>query len=366
MTTAVAAHAAPLDLDELLRGAFKVGASDIHFRVDQTPRYRINGELRSFEIPPLGASQMAAIAAALVGEERLRRLPQHQELEFALLRPGLGRFRVALFHENARLAISMRVIPLEIPDLKALRLPPVLRRVAEFNRGLVLITGATGMGKSTTAASLLALIAESSARHIVTIEDPIEYVIPSRVGTVTQREVGRDTLSFADGLRASLRQDPNVLFVGELRDRDTIAITLQAAESGHLVLATFHTSDTISTISRLVGMYPTEEQQPLRLRLSEMLAMTVSQKLLPRAKGPGRVMAAEVMVSAPSTVEAIRDPSKLRNMDSYIASGRFDHGMQCFDQHLVELLEGELITFETARAAASRPADFVRSLQFTR
>lgn len=352
-------------LQAMLAGAFRVGASDIHFRVGQSPRYRVAGSLRHFDIPPISHEQMNNIVLGLLRQTGIKELPSN-ELEFSFEQKDVGRFRASLFREAGRLAVTLRTIPAEIPNLNALRLPAVLRRVTEIHRGLVLVTGATGMGKSTTAAAMLSLIGQSRPVHIITIEDPIEFIMPQYAGTVTQREVGRDTPTFYDGLRSALRQDPDVLFIGELRDRETVSLALQAAESGHLVLATFHTSNAVTTINRLAGIFPSEEQIPVRLRLATVLAMAIGLKLLPRAEKVGRVVACEVMVPTPSIVEAIRDPNKTSAIDKHIANGRFDHGMQSFDSHLAELLQAELISLETAKAAATHTADFVRGLQFTR
>ena len=354
-----------MKLQTMLAGAFRVGASDIHFRVGQSPRYRVAGNLRHFDIPPISHEQMNSIVLGLLQQSGIMELPK-QELEFSFEQKNVGRFRASVFREAGRLAVTLRTIPVEIPDLKALRLPAVLRRVTEIQRGLVLVTGATGMGKSTTAAAMLSVIGQSRPVHIITIEDPIEFILPQYAGTVTQREVGRDTPSFYDGLRSSLRQDPDVLFIGELRDRDTVSLALQAAESGHLVLATFHTSNAVTTVNRLAGIFPGDEQLPVRLRLATVLAMSVGLKLLPRANKVGRVVACEVMVPTPSIVEAIREPGKTNNIEKYISNGRYDHGMQSFDDHLLELLQAELISLETAKAAASHPSDLLRSLQFTR
>jgi twitching motility protein PilT len=254
--------------------------------------------------------------------------------------------------------IVMRVIPIEIPTFEDLGLPAVLSTVASHERGLVLVTGVTGSGKSSTQAAMLGHMNQHMRRHIVTLENPIEFLHRDLNSSITQREIGSDTDSFRVGLRAALRQDPDVILIGEMRDTESMDIALKSAETGHLVISTVHTRDAATTISRLVAMFPPDEQQIVRLRLAEQLQAVISQRLLPRKDGSGRVLAAEVMVVTGTIRDCIMDPARLEEMRDLIADGRTTYGSQTFDQHLMELVHTDRVDYEVAKSAASNPGDF--------
>jgi twitching motility protein PilT len=254
--------------------------------------------------------------------------------------------------------IVMRVIPFDVPTFEKLHLPPVLARVAEVERGMVLVTGVTGSGKSSTMAALVNYINAKKNKHIVTLENPIEFLHRDIQSSITQREIGTDTDSFKMGLRAALRQDPDVIMIGEMRDAETIDTAMKAAETGHLLISTLHTADAQSTLMRIMAMFPPEEQEIVRVRLAESLHAVISQRLLPRADGNGRAVAAEVLVATPTIKDLMMDKDRLAEIRDYIAEGREQYGMQTFDQHLADLVQSGEVTFETALAASTRPADF--------
>src|SRR5690606_31552114 len=291
-------------------------------------------------------------------EEVRARIDDLQDYDCGWGVPGIGRFRVNILRQRSSFMIVMRVIPFEVPTFSGLRLPPVLERIADEERGMILVTGVTGSGKSSTMAAMVNRVNSNRSKHIVTLENPIEFLHRDLKGSVTQREVGVDTTSFSQGLRAALRQDPDVIMIGEMRDSETIDIAIKAAETGHLLISTLHTPDAQSTVSRIVSMFPPEEQEVARLRLSESLAAVVSQRLLPRADGKGRVVAAEVMIVTQTIRELIRDSGRISEIRDYIAEGREQYGMQTFDQHLADLVSSGEVTFEVAMAAATRPSDF--------
>jgi twitching motility protein PilT len=279
-----------------------------------------------------------------------------QELDFSFALSGVGRFRVNAFRQRGSLALVIRVIPNRIPDWKELQLPPVLPKLAEEKRGLILVTGTTGSGKSTTLAAMINQINHSRTAHVVTIEDPIEFLFLNKKSSIVQREVGVDTDNFANALRAVLRQDPDVIMIGEMRDTETIDIALKAAETGHLVISTAHTTDTPKTVQRLLSVFSPSEQTLMRMRLAESLRAVVSQRLLPRLDGKGVVPAVEVMVATRAVQECIRDESRTQELGELVAKGRH-YGMQSFDQHLLELLQQGAISKDVALSAATSPAD---------
>jgi twitching motility protein PilT len=264
--------------------------------------------------------------------------------------------------QRATHTVILRVISIEIPSFDQLGLPPVLQKIADLERGMVLVTGVTGSGKSSTLAAIIDYINTKRNAHILTLEDPVEFVHPDKNSSVSQREVGTDSRGFSEGLRAALRQDPDVILVGEMRDFETIDIALKAAETGHLLLSTVHTTDAPSTINRLVAVFPAEQQAGARLRIAENLKASISQRLVRRADGKGRVAAAEIMMTNMSIAECIRDPDKIHEMRGFIERGYGDIGTQSFDQHLTDLYRREIITIDVAKAAASSPADFERAL----
>jgi twitching motility protein PilT len=351
--------------NQLLAAAVKNGASDIHLKAYAPPALRINGALLPVKVPALAPEDTHAIArfilqAARFGGDDIAL--RDWDTSYAV--DDVGRFRCNIFRQKGNFALVLRTIPFDVPTVESLGLPKVVKSMAEYERGLVLLTGVTGSGKSSTLAALVRYINESARAHILTIEDPIEFLHEDKLSRVTQREIGPDTGNFAQALRAGLRQDPDVILVGEMRDLETIEIALQAAETGHLVLSTVHTTDAAKTIGRLCDVFPHDAQQAVRHRLAENLKGTISQRLLPKAQGKGRVVAAEIMVSTESVKDFIIDPDRTHEMADYLAKNRDVYGTQSFDQHLSELYRGGQITLDVAKAAASNPSDFERALSF--
>ncbi len=349
-------------LYRLLRLGIEKGASDIHFQVGYLPLYRFHGDLVELRYKVLTPKDTESIARLLLdADDQKPRDMDFNEMDLAYELPGEGRFRVNISRQRRFYNIVLRVIPLQIRSFEDLNLPGSLGDVANLRRGYVLVTGATGMGKSTTLATMIDTVNTSRKSKIITVEDPIEFVFTHDKSIITQREIGTDTASFPDALRAALRQDPDVIMVGEMRDLQTVDTSLKAAETGHLVFSSIHTNDVASTINRLVSFFPTEEQGQVRNRLAENLKAVVSLRLLANKKKTGRVPAVEVMRSTRSIQECIKDPAKTAEITEYIARGRSD-GMQAFDQHLLDLLRANKISVETAFAAATNPADFQTKL----
>jgi twitching motility protein PilT len=352
-------------MNRLLTVGSQNGASDIHFRPGDPPTYRVNGSLRTLKGERLSADDTRAIAMMMISApERQKEIDALQEFDGSYAVPGVARFRANVYRQRGSLSVIMRIIPSEVPTLDALGLPAVLKKIASSERGLVLVTGATGSGKTSTLAAMIDHINRNESLHILSIEDPIEFLHKNLKSSISQREIGADTASFNVALRAALRQDPDVILVGEMRDTETIDIALKAAETGHLVLSTVHTTDAAKTISRLVSVFPAEEQQMVRIRLADSLMASISQRLLPKADGKGRVVALEIMVQTQTIREYIRTPDKTVGLKDVIEKGRSNYGMQSFDQHLSDLYKSGVIAIETARSAASNPADFERALNF--
>ncbi len=348
----------------LLRKGLESGASDIHFQVGYFPLYRFNGQLVELRYKQLTAEDTEAIAHLLLeGHSQDQDIMGFNEVDLAYEIKDEGRFRVNISRQRRSINIVLRVIPPTIQGFSELNLPRALREIAhEERRGLVLVTGATGMGKSTTLATMINEVNRERKVKIVTIEDPIEFLFAHDKAVITQREIGTDTGSFPAALHAALRQDPDVVMVGEMRDHETVDTSLKAAETGHLVFSSIHTADVASTIGRLVGFFPPEEQEQVRVRIAENLRAIVSLRLLLNKKGDARVPAVEIMRTSRAMQECIKDPSKANEFTEFIARGRPD-GMQTFDQHLLDLLHANKIGLETALDAASNPTDFRTHLE---
>jgi twitching motility protein PilT len=280
--------------------------------------------------------------------------------------PGVGRFRVNILRQRSSFMIVMRVIPFDVPTFDTLKLPPILASIATAERGMILVTGVTGSGKSSTMAAMVNHINQTQNKHIVTLENPIEFLHRDINCSVTQREIGVDTDDFRAGLRAAMRQDPDVVLIGEMRDAEIIDTALKAAETGHLVISTLHTPDAVTTVSRIVSMFPAEEQEGARLRLCEALQAVVSQRLLPRADGHGRVAAVEILICTGEVRELIKDESRTADLPEYVREARDEYGMQTFDQHLMDLVADEAVTYETALAASTDAADFEKQMRSVR
>ncbi len=348
-------------LHRLLRLGIEKGASDIHLQVGSNPLYRFNGDLVELRHQVLTPADTEEVARILVAADARSETLDFNELDLAYEIPGEGRFRVNISRQMRSYNIVLRVIPVEILGFDALNLPGTLRDISTLRRGLVVVTGATGMGKSTTLATLIQEINQHRKVKVITIEDPIEFVFSHDSSIITQREIQTDTSSFPDALRAALRQDPDVIMVGEMRDLETVDTCLKAAETGHLVFSTIHTNDVVSTINRLSSFFPIEEQSLVRQRLAENLKAVISLRLLNRKKHAGRVPAVEIMRTTRSIQECIKDPSKVREITDHLERNRND-GMQSFDQHLLDLLRGNKISVENAVASASNPDDFQMKL----
>ncbi|HEY7767491.1 PilT/PilU family type 4a pilus ATPase [Longimicrobium sp.] len=346
-------------MEKIIAAAVERGASDIHVKGGDFVRARINGRLVPLTRQKLTPDHSRAFALKVLPNERARsQIDEMMDFDCSWGLSGTGRFRVNIMRQRGSFNVILRVIPFEVPTLESLGLPTVVERMALAERGLVLVTGVTGSGKTSTMAAMIQHMNQHSERHIVTLEDPIEFLHRDNHCSISQREVGTDTDSFHKGLRAALRQDPDVILIGEMRDPETIEIALKAAETGHLVISTLHTKDATNTISRLIAAFPTDEQNTVRLRLSDALHGVISQRLLPRAEGQGRAVAAEVMLRTGTIEDCIRDPERTTEIRDHIAAGRENYGMQTFDQHLAELVRTGTVSFEVARAAASNPGDF--------
>jgi len=335
------------------------GASDLHIKAGDVFRARIDGKLVPLTKQRLTPDQTKAIAQRLISNEDDRaRIDKLRDYDCSWGMPGIGRFRVNILRQRSSFMIVMRVIPFDVPTFESLKLPAVLAEVASAERGMILVTGVTGSGKSSTMAAIINHINQNQHRHILTLENPIEFLHRDINCSVTQREIGVDTDDFRTGLRAALRQDPDVILIGELRDPETVDTAMKAAETGHLLVSTLHTPDAVTTVSRIVSMFPPEEQDIARLRFSEALHAVVSQRLLPRADGRGRAAALEVLLATETVRDMIREKDRTASLDDYIKASREQYGMQTFDQHLMDLVADDVVTYETAVAAASNPSDF--------
>ncbi|MFH1130078.1 MAG: PilT/PilU family type 4a pilus ATPase [Pseudomonadota bacterium] len=352
-------------LDRLLSAAFKLSASDIHLKAGGVPRYRIQGVLRAVEFPEVSEEQLEDFCRALTGLSS-EDLKNRSQLEFVFQWSDKGRFRGHYYKTLGQTALALRAIPFIIPAMGDLRLPAVLKKLCGEIQGLILVTGATGMGKSTTLAAMLDFIAKNSCRHIISIEDPVEFVVRDGSSCVTQREVGRDIKDFEEGLVAALRQDPDVIMIGEIRDRETMEVAMRAAVSGHLVLGSAHFTDSTSTIEGLVSMAPPDERQNWRFRLAESLKAIISQRLLPKRDANDRVLAAEILVNHAVVKDCIQDPTKTKGIRNAIIRGRPEFGTQTMDQSLLELLEARQITLDIAKGAASSPSELAREVNVRR
>jgi twitching motility protein PilT len=354
-------------MEKIIKAAVDRGASDLHIKAGDVFRARIDGKLVPLTKQRLTPDQTKAIAQRLISNDDDRaRLDKLRDYDCSWGMPGIGRFRVNILRQRSSFMIVMRVIPFDVPTFESLKLPAVLGDVATAERGMILVTGVTGSGKSSTMAAIINHINQNQHRHVLTLENPIEFLHRDINCSVTQREVGVDTDDFRTGLRAALRQDPDVILIGEMRDAETIETAMKAAETGHVLVSTLHTPDVVTTVNRVISMFAPEEQEIARLRLSEALHAVVSQRLLPRADGHGRVAAIEVLLATAAARDMIRERDRTASLNDYIKASREQYGMQTFDQHLMDLVADDVVTYETALAAASNPSDFqlqVRTLR---
>lgn len=346
-----------------LQLAVKRQASDVHFEVGYPPTYRVFGELLAAKYPPLTHADTEAIANFVLQAPGSGFTPlDFREVDRSYSLPGVSRFRASIFKQRGSWGAVMRTIPFQIPDFDTLNLPPVIRTIAEARRGLICVTGATGNGKSTTIASIINTIIQQERLHVITVEDPIEFIFAGGKGLVIQREVGSDTASYSDALRAALRQDPDIIMVGELRDREAADICLKAAETGHLVITSLHTPDVPRAVGRIVGLFPADEQDSVRARLADNLQAVIALRLLMRADATGLIPGVESLLATTSVRELIRDGSKVNELRTYMDTAGADLGMHSFDQYLYRLHEAKRIGLDTALANATNRADLERRI----
>ena len=348
-----------MNIDDLLRIAVERKASDLHLKVGNHPVLRVNGNLEPVvELKRLMQEDTIAMAFAIMNAHQKERFKREHEIDMAHSVPGLGRFRCNVFNQRGAVGMVLRVIPTQVKTIHDLNLPLVLEKIAQERRGLVLVTGTTGSGKSTTLAAIIDSINANRTEHIITIEDPIEYLHRDKKSIINQREVGADTMDFSIALRSSLREDPDVILVGEMRDLETIETALLAAETGHLVLSTLHTLDATESINRIISMFPPHHQKQIRLQLAAVLKAVVSQRLVPRMDGNGRVPAVEIMINTPFIEDCVVVAEKTKFIKDAIAQGVSQYGMQTFDQSLFMLYERKLITWEEAIKHATNAEEF--------
>ncbi len=353
-----------IDLSAILNFAVKEKASDVHIKAGLPPILRINGSLTPIKNHPrLAPDEVAQTSMSLMNDTQKNTFKDNHQVDIAHSVPGLGRFRVNIFQQRGAVGIVLRVIPMQIQSFEELHLPEVLKKLAMEMRGLVLVTGITGSGKSTTLATMLDYINNNRSSNIVSVEDPIEFLHRDKRSIINQREIGVDTGCFSDALKGALRQDPDVIMVGEMRDMETIEIALTAAETGHLVLSTLHTIDAMETINRIVSVFPPYQQKQIRIQLAGVIKGVISQRLLTTKDGQGRVPAVEVLVSTGLVRECIEDKEKTKNIKESIAKGQTTYGMQTFDQSLHSLMESGLISYEDALKQSSNPDDFALRVQ---
>ncbi|HSP05593.1 MAG TPA: type IV pilus twitching motility protein PilT [Acidobacteriota bacterium] len=353
-----------MHINDLLKIATEKGASDLHLKVGSHPVLRITGELVPLvDLKRLMQEDTIAMAFSIMNNRQKQKFKDHLEIDIAYSVPGLGRFRCNIFQQRGTVGLVLRVIPVKILTIRELMLPPVLEKISMEQRGLILCTGTTGSGKSTSLAAMIDFINAHRKTHIITIEDPIEFLHRDKKSLINQREVEVDTKSFSGALRSALRQDPDVILVGEMRDYETIETAITAAETGHLVLSTLHTLDATETINRIISVFPPHQQKQVRLQLSGVLKAVISLRLLPKADGNGRVPAVEVLVSTALIRDYIINKEKTRMIPDAIAQGISQYGMQTFDQSLYALLKKGMITYEEAIMRASNPEEFKLRLQ---
>jgi twitching motility protein PilT len=337
-----------MDLSSVLDSMVKAGASDLHLKAGSPPVLRIDGELELMDLPTLTKDSLVAVLDQILTPRQRKIFEETRELDIGFSIPGLSRFRCNCYWQRGTAALSLRRVSSDIPEFHTLNLPPIVEELSHKPRGLILVTGTTGSGKSTTLASMIGSVNKSERRNIITIEDPIEYLHPDEMSVISQREIGADSRSFPEGLRRVLRQDPDIIMIGEIRDSETMSIALMAADTGHLVMSTLHTINASQTIERIISFFPPHQQKEVRFNLANTLQAVVSLRLVPTTDGVGRVPAAEVMIATPTIKECITDPEKQAQIRDAIQEGVSQYGMQSFDQSLMDYYAKGVITLETA------------------
>jgi twitching motility protein PilT len=346
------------DYKSVLQQMVQNNASDLHLKVGRPPTLRIDGHMVSLDLPALKQEDLRSLAEQIMAPKNIKEFSEQKESDFALAVPGVGRFRVNAYQQRGTIAYALRTVPFQAKTIAELNLPDVCERISLMPRGLILVTGITGSGKSTALASMLHYINQNRHANIITIEDPIEFLHRDIKSSINQREVGTDTNSFAQALRRVLRQDPDIILVGEIRDVDTLDTALKASETGHLVFSTLHTTDATQTINRILSFYPPHQQTEVRYMLSTALRAIISLRLVRRADKKGRVPAAEVLVNTEAVRDQIRDMTKSLNIPQLIKEGAVPYGMQSFDQSLMNWYQKGVISYDDALFAATNPAEF--------
>lgn len=353
-----------MELNEILALAVRTNASDIHFKAGLPPMFRLHGTLGAMpDAPRMKPEELSRMALSIMNSFQRERFKQLNELDLSYGVPGVGRFRVNVYQQRGTIAIVFRVIPFKVKTLAELRHPPVLSTIALEQRGMILLTGTTGSGKSTTLAAMIEHINNERACHVMTVEDPIEFLHRDKRSMINQREVGVDTVSFGQALKSALRQDPDVILVGEMRDLETTATAITAAETGHLLMSTLHTMDATETINRIISIFPPHQQRQIRLQLGAIMKAVVCQRLIPTVDGRGRVAAMEILRSTPRIRELIEDKDRVKEIPDALSQGHVTYGTQTFDQSLMFLFKSGQITYEEAELNSSNPGNFRLRIQ---
>ncbi len=359
----VAPTGAAFNFKAILQQMIQQNASDLHLKVGRPPTLRVNGDLAALALPPMRPEDLKSLAEQVMTPKQVKEFAENKEADFAIGVPGIGRFRVNVYQQRGTIAYALRSIPYQAKTIEELNLPKVVEEIALRPRGLVLVTGITGSGKSTALAAMIQHVNEKRHANIITIEDPIEFLHRDINCHINQREVGTDTGSFTQALRRVLRQDPDVILIGEIRDIDTLDVALKAADTGHLVFSTLHTTDATQTINRILSFYPPHQQAEVRFALSSALQAVVSLRLVPRADKPGRIPAAEVLINTAAVRDQIRDMAKTLSIPDLIKEGTVQYGMQSFDQSLMHWYSKGVISYESAVFYATNPSEFALRVQ---
>ena len=354
---------APFNFKQAISQMVQRNGSDLLLKVGRAPTVRLNGELVALEAAPLKPEDLKLLAEQIMTPRQVKEFAEHKEADFAIGVPGVGRFRTNIYQQRGTLAFAFRAIPYEVKTIRELRLPPVLEEIALRPRGLVLVTGITGSGKSTALAALINHINQNRRANVITIEDPIEFLHRDINCNINQREVGTDTGNFGSALRRVLRQDPDVILIGEIRDLETLEVALKAASTGHTVFSTLHTTDATQTINRVLSFYAPHQQSEVRFSLSSALQAVISLRLVPRSDKPGRVPACEILVNTAAVRDQIRDMSKSLNIPDLIKEGTVQYGMQSFDQSLMHWYTQRVVSYESAMFYATNPSEFALRTQ---